>query len=76
MAAGEGQSSVPFSLCSQLEGGYSLQFLENSSGCFLVLDGVITHIFSWIAPGCMTVLPPSCCVDLPQAGKAAHANGR
>lgn len=76
MAAGEGQSSMPFSQCSQLDGGYYLQFPENFSGCFLVLDGAITHIFSQIAPGCMTVLPLSCCVDLPQAGKAVQANGR
>lgn len=67
---------MPFSLCYQLEKGYCLQFLKNFSVCFLVLDGAITHIFSWIAPGCTTVLPLSYFVDPPQAGRAVQVNGR
>lgn len=35
-----------FSLCYQLEEGYCLQFVENFSVCFPVLDGAITHIFT------------------------------
>lgn len=36
------------------------RFLENFSGCFVVLDGAITRIFSCIALACTTARPLSC----------------
>lgn len=42
---------------------------EKLSAVFVVLDGAIPHIFSWIALACTTAPPLSCCVDLPCAGK-------